>query len=410
MYGRFCSMPRLLAVALFALLLAIPAVFPQGAKFQADSDWEEFEEEEFEAAAPVPEQKHTTKAGAASAHGKDAPAKAPQNAEEAKPTSRFSFALTPALGDWFYVETACVVLLAVFAANYYYGRQSNRRIALSWGRAFAQLLDSNFSRVGEGGGLLIKESENRYRVPATGRRNCHGLQATINLSRRHDLFAMVYEFFMPSQDTVTVEVALEDNIDPLVFALVPNSRAKAALKDVTDLSLFARQVAWPDLSEWFAVIAESEDAASLVLSKQVASSIAKYHKLVRLIHISDHFQHVTYKRMMRFELVLPAPEQMEELVTLMRMIIFLIDYLPTVKLPPAAKARADKKRAKAAEDEAKNLHAQRQEAAQQKKLEKKAKDKEKLKDLPPEQQARAEEREARRVRKKKMGKLKVVYG
>jgi hypothetical protein len=30
MYGRFCSMPRLLAVALFALLLAIPAVFPQG--------------------------------------------------------------------------------------------------------------------------------------------------------------------------------------------------------------------------------------------------------------------------------------------------------------------------------------------------------------------------------------------
>jgi hypothetical protein len=76
-------------------------------------------------------------------------------------------------------------------------------------------------------------------------------------------------------------------------------------------------------------------------------------------------------------------------------------------LCPQAKARADKKRAKAAEDEAKNLHAQRQEAAQQKKLEKKAKDKEKLKDLPPEQQARAEEREARRVRKKKMGKLKV---
>src|SRR5690606_24238405 len=29
--------------------------------------------------------------------------------------------------------------------------------------------------------LLIKESENRYRVPATGRRNCHGLQATLNV-------------------------------------------------------------------------------------------------------------------------------------------------------------------------------------------------------------------------------------
>jgi hypothetical protein len=149
------------------------------------------------------------------------------------------------------------VLLAAFAANYYNGRLANRRIALSWsalslslslsarvrvraadgvglllfsvrGRTFAQLLDSNFSRVGEGGGLLIKESENRYRVPATGRRNCHGLQATLNvpsllagrrplasflcpfanalplqqLARRHDLFATVYEFFMPTPDTL----------------------------------------------------------------------------------------------------------------------------------------------------------------------------------------------------------------
>jgi hypothetical protein len=72
-----------------------------------------------------------------------------------------------------------------------------------------------------------------------------------------------------------------------------------------------------------------------------------------------------------------------------------------------AKARADKKRAKAAEEEAKAAHAQRQEAAQQKKAEKRASDKEKLKELPPDQQARAADKEARRARKKKMGKLKV---
>lgn len=405
MYGRFCGMSRLFAVALFALLLALPAVFPQGAKFQTDADWDEFEEEEFEAAVPV----HTAKPGdAASPSHKDAAVKGAEEAD--KPASKLSFALTPALGDWFYVETACIVLLTAFAANYYFGRQANRRIALSWGRTFAQLLDSNFSRVGEGGGLLIKESENRYRVPATGRRNCHGLQATLNLGRRHDLFAQVYEFFMPAPDTLTIEVAYEDNVDPMVFALVPNSRAKAVLKDMTDLSLFAKQVSWPELNQWFTVIAESEDAASLVLTKQISSSIAKYHKLVRFIHISDQFPHVTYKRMMRFELNLPTPEQMEELATLMRMIIFLIDHLPTVRLPPAAKARADKKRTKAAEEEAKAAHAQRQEAAQQKKAEKRASDKEKLKELPPDQQAKAADKEARRARKKKMGKLKVVYG
>jgi hypothetical protein len=103
----------------------------------------------------------------------------------------------------------------------------------------------------------------------------------------------------------------------MVFALVPNSRAKAVLKDMTDLvrichhcspqpplpsaheltlakqSLFAKQVSWPELNQWFTVIAESEDAASLVLTKQISSSIAKYHKLVRFIHISDQFPHVT---------------------------------------------------------------------------------------------------------------------
>jgi hypothetical protein len=398
---------QLLALALFALLLAIPAVFPQGAKFQADSDWDEFEEEEFEAAVPL----HTTKPADASAHKSDS-ASVKEGAEESadKPASKMSFALTPALGDWFYVETACIVLLAAFAANYYNGRLANRRIALSWGRTFAQLLDSNFSRVGEGGGLLIKESENRYRVPATGRRNCHGLQATLNLARRHDLFATVYEFFMPTPDTLTIEVPYEDNVDPMVFALVPNPRAKTVLKDNTDLSLFAKQVAWPELNQWFTVIAESEEGAGLVLTKQISSTIAKYHNIVRYIHISDQFPHLTYKRMMRFELNLPAAEKMEDLATLMRMIIFLIDHMPNIKLPPAAKARADKKRAKAAEEEAKAAHAQRQEAAQQKKAEKRASDKEKLKELPPDQQARAADKEARRARKKKMGKLKVVYG
>lgn len=46
---------------------------------------------------------------------------------------------------------------------------------------------------------------------------------------------------------------------------------------------------------------------------------------------------------------------------------------------------------------------------QQKKAEKRAKEKERLKELPPDQQAKAEEREARRARKKKMGKIKVQF-
>lgn len=206
-------------------------------------------------------------------------------------------------GDWFYVETACLILLVIFGINYYLGCKQNRRIVLSWfvasflravlsrrcvahsmhptrrGRAFAALLESNFSRLGEGGGLLVKESESKYRVPATGRRNCQGLQATLTVRSSHsstgastDVFTtpccschaamtslqqsiissvrprthwyvlVAALFQIPLQYCLivfflfqTVEVALENNVDPFVFAVVPNSRAKSAPKDIPDL-------------------------------------------------------------------------------------------------------------------------------------------------------------------------------
>jgi len=388
------------ALFLFTLFLRLPGAISQGPTFQADADWEEFEED----VDAIPEQPQQRPEEPKTVEQKRDPTN-----EAGTPKSKFSFVLTPAVGDWFYVEAASIALLVAFAANYFYGRRVNRRIALTWARTFAQLLNSNFSRVGQGSALLVRDSESKYRMPATGRRNCHGLQATLHLSRRHDLFAMLYEFFMPSRDTLMIEVALE-NIDPLVFALVPNSRAKAVSKDHPDVSRFAKPVPWPNLSEWFTVLAESEEVAGAVLGKHIAPTIAKDHKFVRYFHVSDRFKHGNYRRMFRLELLLPEPEQMQELTALMRMAIFLIDHLDCLKLSPGAKARADKKRAKAAEETAKVRRAKREEAMQQKKAEKRAKEKERLKELPPDQQAKAEEREARRARKKKMGKIKVMYG
>lgn len=391
---------RQMLVAGFAALFLLVACSSSRVSSQAvqPDDWDEFEEDEF-VAGPA-----TTKREASAGPGQTHTTAQPK----AQPgEGKLSFAFTPAVGDWYYVEAASILVLVLYAANYYIGGRTNRKIALSWGRTFAALLSSNFSRLGDGGGFMIKESESKYRVPAVGRRNCYGLQATLDLLRRHDLFARVYEFIMPSQDRLIVEVAME-NIDPLVFALVPNSRAKTVLKELTDLGQFAHQVSCPELNQWFTVFAESQEAADMVLSKQIVSAIAKYQKLVRLVHISDQFPHTKYKRILRLELNIVEP--MTEMATLMRMVMYLIDHVPTLRLFPQEKAKATKKRNKLAEEQAKTAHAQRQEAAQQKKADKKAKEKEKLKELPAEQQAKAEEREARRARKKKLGKMKVVYG
>jgi len=64
----------------------------------------------------------------------------------------------------------------------------------------------------------------------------------------------------------------------------------------------------------------------------------------------------------------------EEMTTLLRMALHFIDLVARTKLTPQSKTRAEKKRARAAEEALRSSHSQRQEAAQQRKLEKKQKE------------------------------------
>jgi len=100
---------------------------------------------------------------------------------------------------------------------------------------------------------------------------------------------------------------------------------------------------------------------------------------------------------------------MEGVQTLTRMAFYFIDLVARTTLSKLAKQKTGTNRVKALEKVSKETHEQRQEAAQQRKLQKIQKEKAALESLSPEAQRKAEEKMQKREMKKRMPKFKVTY-
>jgi len=99
------------------------------------------------------------------------------------------------------------------------GKDQNYNIASKWGLCFSELFKEHFAKIGSDA-MLFKRTQNAYSMVATGRINCIGLQALLKLKRRQDLLSRVYDFIVRSDDTLVMDIAM-NNLDPIVFALVP---------------------------------------------------------------------------------------------------------------------------------------------------------------------------------------------
>jgi hypothetical protein len=101
--------------------------------------------------------------------------------------------LPPQRTDW-YLEIGYGVLIGCYLLNFIIGKRSNKNIAVAWYKSVQETLEQNFSRVGMTDGpnsqysveKLLKESHNVYKLKATGRVNCIGMQATLNVRLKTD--------------------------------------------------------------------------------------------------------------------------------------------------------------------------------------------------------------------------------
>jgi len=191
-------------------------------------------------------------------------------------------------------------------------------------------------------------------------------------------------------------------------------KKKKFRKSVTDLSRFAPGTitSIPGIPSSLVVCTETDELTPDLLNPEVQPVITKYENLIKRIHFSDQgLVSSSNKKSLQFVFKLPDNDSdMEGIRILTRMAFYYIDLVAKTPLSKSAKQKTTSNRVKALEKASKEAHEQRQEAAQQRKLQKIQKQKAVIETLSPDQQVKAEERMHKREMKKKMHpKFKISY-
>lgn len=108
----------------------------------------------------------------------------------------------------YYLEFLMVAGLIVYFINFFSGRSKNFSIANTWYETNLDLLEYNFSLVGDDGKKeieqpgLMKETENVYTLWCSGRNAIDGMLVEMHLAKRQDLFSIIVDYFKPINDKI----------------------------------------------------------------------------------------------------------------------------------------------------------------------------------------------------------------
>ena len=379
---------------------------------------------------------------------------------------KITFAQLPAhlRSNWesYYLELMILAGLVIYFFNFFVGRSKNQRIAEAWFAAYKGPLQDNFSLVGDDGKLensqpgLLKESENVYLLWCSGRTACEAVLFELRLLKRQDLVAMVMSLFRPVQDQVHVKVFMNDSdMDTFVMCLAAKKTATRLIKEMADISVYCPEkksaVDKLGLPPSFVLMSEIGEVATTLLDTRVCSLISKTPEVIESIHFSDQYsgpkqteetapsKMPDVKKMLIFTFNLPLKngkvsfttsfffqmamsvtpvvlrpgksiaDAVENIRPAIMLTFYCMERVKRFRLSKESKTKADKNRQKVEEAFLKSTHAARAEAAAARREEKRRLEKEKiLQDDDPEKQRKWEEKEAKRMAKKRMPKMKAI--
>ena len=203
--------------------------------------------------------------------------------------------------DSFYLEILMVAGLLVYFVNYIAGRSKNSRIAESWFAENSQILQENFSLVGDTGrsredsseSCLVKESESQYSLYCSGRVGCDSMLVELKLIKRQDLVAVLAQLGRPQNDQAHIRIELsKDESDNFVLAVATKKTAIHLTRDIADIALYCPEKRPSEkfgLPPGFFVMSEIAEAASAILDTRLIQAFAKYSQYIDYIHISDQY-------------------------------------------------------------------------------------------------------------------------
>jgi len=341
----------------------------------------------------------------------------------------------------YYMEILMIVGIVVYFLNFFTGKTKNQKIANQWFDSHRDLLESQFSLVGDDGSKnmdeiqepLTKESENLFSFWCSGRLCCEGMLVELRLLKRQDLVGVVANLMKPAHDQVHVRVELSaQDMDSFIFCLSTKKSSARLVKEMADISTFCpeRRSAEKYLGvstqpkDGYQLMTEVPEVAAAMLDAKVVSVLKKFPEIVDTIHFSDQFtgpkppedqQPMELPKGKKvlifvFNLLLKdrnMEEAIEEAKPLMQLVFYCIDKVKRYKLSREAKAKADKNRSKVAENHWKSIHAAKAEKAAEEREKKRRELKERIREIEdPDKQRKMEERENRRDKKKQQPKTK----
>ncbi|KAF3817359.1 hypothetical protein GH733_011759 [Mirounga leonina] len=284
----------------------------------------------------------------------------------------------------YYLEILMVTGLLAYIMNYIIGKNKNSRLAQAWFNTHRELLESNFTLVGDDGtnkeatstGKLNQENEHIYNLWCSGRVCCEGMLIQLRFLKRQDLLNVLARMMRPVSDQVS-EFCSDK----------PKSGAKYGLPDS------------------LAILSEMGEVTEGMMDTKMVHFLTHYADKIESVHFSDQFSGPKIMQEEGQPLKLPDtkrtllftfngntyPKDMEALLPLMNMVIYSIDKAKKFRLNREGKQKADKNRARVEENFLKLTHVQRQEAAQSRREEKKRAEKERImNEEDPEKQRRLE--------------------
>lgn len=202
--------------------------------------------------------------------------------------------------DSFYLEMLMLAGLAVYLLNFLHGKSKNNKLAQAWFQSHKELLEANFAVVGDDGvtkeeqsGILMKESENIYNLWCSGRICCEGMLVTLKFLKRQDLVSTIAQKFKPQSDQITIKVTFDENaMDSFVFCLASKKACTRLHKEMTDLSLFCTEKKSAEkfgLPKGMQLLSEIPEASSAIFDRQVVTAINKFDTMIEYMHFSDQY-------------------------------------------------------------------------------------------------------------------------
>lgn len=346
-------------------------------------------------------------------------------------------------GPW--MELAFVAVMGAYLAVWQHGKRQNDAIAAAVGRAIHPLYEENFTTVGESDPEVLdhitaeglaKEGHAAFRLRAAGRRNCLSSQATVSLRKRHEALSLYLGVGgSPMHDELELNFLLPTAgpESQFVFAVTSAATERSVAEANPDIKRFApAALSAADLGRCgfsadtgFAVRAESKEAVVRLFSRDSLGTMLKKHaSVITLVHYSDRgIASDKFPRALRAVIRLPErvsgqsdadfDRAVEAAVAgSTRVLLRLVDHVATFKLGKDAQAACIKRRKEDTKLSAKDQRVKMEEAAQERKAERRRLQLEEVAKMSPEKQAawkeKDEQKRLKRQQRKFAGKARMV--